>query len=349
MGELKYLKAKVGKKALPKLLEGGLRPEMVSCFSAAAGGPKWIILYELDKYLMDEFFNDHAHKIHFLGGSIGAWRSMCFILDDHSEAIERLRDGYLNQRYDSPFSPTEISNTIHKIIEDALGEQGQDAILNHPTRKLHISTTRADFTSIDKSDFLLKSRFAFIALGNMFYRRSMNFSLSRHFFSTSTDQIISDDGIRSQFSQLNKENLMPALRASGAIPLSMRPIEINGIEHWDGGIIDYHLDLKYRDIDGVVLYPHFLPFIRPGWFDKWTKLRYSRHHKNTVLLYPGNEFIEKMPDRKLTSLQDFYTYKNDQDIRIKKWYEASDLGKYLVDDFEKLRDRSVLEENIKTF
>ena len=349
MGSLKYLKIKAGKQAHSRILEQGLTSEIVSAFSAAAGGPKWIILYELDKYLMEEFFVGHRHTIHFLGGSIGAWRSMCYLLDDQLEAISRLKEGYLNQRYDPPFSPQIVSDTVHKIIVDALGEKGTESILSNRKRKLHISTSKAHFTSIGKGDLTLKSRFAMVALGNLIHRRSMNFHLSRHFFSTSEKPIIGSDGIRSQFSSLNESNLMPALRASGAIPVSMVPIIINGQEHWDGGIVDYHLDMKYQNINGVVLYPHFLPYIRPGWFDKWTKIRYSKHHENTVLVYPSKLFIDQLPDRQLTSLQDFYTYKNDQDLRIKKWYQAADLGKYLVEDFDRLRSPSVLEENLEAF
>ncbi|NNF35378.1 MAG: hypothetical protein HKN68_14810 [Saprospiraceae bacterium] len=349
MGVTKYLKIKAGKRAYNRIMEEGLNPSVVSAMAAAAGGPKWIILYELDRYLNKEFFSDQEREVHFLGGSIGVWRSMCYLLDDPLDAIFRLREGYLNQRYDAPFSPTTISETCHRIILDALGDGGHKSILQHPTRKLHISTTRAHFNSEGRSDLFLKFRFGLIAMGNLFHRRSMNLSLSRHFFTTASNEIIADDGINSTISALNSDNLIPALRASGAIPVSMKPININGVEHWDGGIMDYHLDLKYKNLDGVVLYPHFLPFIRPGWFDKWTRLRYSKHHQDTVLLYPSEDFINMLPDRQLTSLQDFYTYKNDQDLRIKKWYEACEKGKYLVDDFVNLRDHSVLEENIETF
>jgi hypothetical protein len=349
MGKLKYLKVKAGKRAYQKILEHGLIPEVVSAFSAAAGGPKWIILYEMDRYLMKEFFAGHQHTIHFLGGSIGAWRSMCYLLDDPLEAIERLRDGYLNQRYDDPFSPEIISNTCCKIILDAIGSNGTESILNNARRKLHISTTQAHFKSAGRNNTYLKVKFGQVALANLFHRKWMNLFISRHFYTTAEERIIDQDKINTVITHLSRENIIPALRASGAIPVSMVPIFINGIEHWDGGIVDYHLDLKYKDQEGIVLYPHFLPFIRPGWFDKWTKLRYSRHHDDTVLLYPSQEFIDMLPDRQLTSLQDFYTYKNDQDLRIKKWYEACDLGKYLVDDFVNLRDHSDLEENIETF
>lgn len=349
MSKIRYLRIKAGKRAYKRILEDGLKPVTVAAMSAAAGGPKWIILYELDRYLMNEFFNDHKHTIHFLGGSIGAWRSMCYLLDDPTEAILRLREGYLNQRYDAPFSPTIISETCHRIITDTLGSAGKDSILNHPSRKLHISTTRAHFNSEGKSDPYLKFRMGLVALGNLFHRRSMNFSISRHFFTTASKEIIADDGISSSISTLNPDNLIPALRASGAIPVSMKPIIIDGVEHWDGGIVDYHLDLKYKNLDGVVLYPHFLPFIRPGWFDKWTRLRYSKHHQDTVLIYPSQEFIDMLPDRQLTSLQDFYTYKDDQDLRIKKWYDACEKGKYLVEDFDKLRSIDTLEENIEQF
>ena len=350
MGLTKYLKIKAGKRAYNKLLEHGLSSDIVKVFSAAAGGPKWIILYELDKYLMEHFFKNKDHKIHFIGGSIGAWRSMCYLSDDPLGSIKKLKEGYLNQRYALPFTKEEVSETCHNIILDALGENGINSILNHPHRILNISTSAASFDSVGKGDGSLKLRFAWIAFLNLLHRRSMNINLSRHLFTTATDfNLINEDGIDTKIIPLNDQNSIPALRASGAIPVSMLPIVIDGKEHWDGGIVDYHLDLSYNDLQGIVLYPHFLPFIRPGWFDKWTRLRYSKHHQDTLLLYPSMEFIELLPDKKLTSLQDFYTYKHDQDSRIKKWYQAADLGKKLVEDFEKLLDPSVLEINLEQF
>jgi hypothetical protein len=41
----------------------------------------------------------------------------------------------------------------------------------------------------------------------------------------------------------------------------------------DGGLIDYHLLLPYRELDSIVLYPHFAPFVTPGWLDKFLPWR----------------------------------------------------------------------------
>jgi pimeloyl-ACP methyl ester carboxylesterase len=46
---------------------------------------------------------------------------------------------------------------------------------------------------------------------------------------------------------LTRENLRAALRASGSIPLLMDGVRVPGAPglHWDGGVLDYHLDLDF--------------------------------------------------------------------------------------------------------
>ena len=43
---------------------------------------------------------------------------------------------------------------------------------------------------------------------------------------------------------------------------------MSGSAKQDGGIIDYHLHLPYHRAQGLVLYPHFIDRIVPGWLDK---------------------------------------------------------------------------------
>ena len=86
----KWLKIKAGKVAYEKLLQNGLRKEDIRIMPGAAGGPKWLIQYALDKYFVDEFLPGHTRNIHFIGGSIGAWRSASYTCPDPSEAFDRL-------------------------------------------------------------------------------------------------------------------------------------------------------------------------------------------------------------------------------------------------------------------
>ena len=91
---------------------------------------------------------------------------------------------------------------------------------------------------------------------------------------------------------LTAENLRDVLRASGSIPMVIDGVAIPsapGGLHWDGGVTDYHLDLDYATGNGLVLYPHFYPYVVPGWFDKslpWRRARVS-NVRRTLLLAPS--------------------------------------------------------------
>jgi len=342
----KHLHIKAGKKIYERLMDKGLQVEDIQIFAGAAGGPKWIPLYHLDKYLMQHFLKNHEQTIDFYGTSIGAWRSLAYTLPDPVAALNRLAKVYINQRYSVEPSWAEVSAGCHKIVADTLADQHQ-AILNPTKRKLHIGVTGASFNIANMSEKQLKRKFLNVAIRQILRRKSTNPHLQRITYSN-TKSIIKPDGIMAIHHPLNAQNLLPALQASGAIPLIMNPVRINDTDCWDGGIVDYHLDLKYKT-DGVVFQPHFFSYIKPGWFDKYNSFRHSKHHQNTLLLYPSNEFVQTLPNQKLTETKDFYTYATDPDLRIKTWRKAQDLGKHLAHDFERLLDTKTLRENLQQF
>ena len=342
----KYLHIKAGKNIYERLMDKGLCVEDITIFAGAAGGPKWIPLYHLDKYLMQHFLKNHEQPIDFYGTSIGAWRSLAYVHPEPLKALDRLADVYIGQRYsvDPPWS--EVSAGCLKIVKETLGEATQ-ALLNPTNRQLHIGVTGATFNFEKMSEGQLKRKFLHIAARQILHRKSTNPLMKRITYSNA-NSILNDDGIDTLHLPLNEKNLLPALQASGAIPMIMNPVRIDGIDCWDGGIVDYHLDLKYRT-DSVVFQPHFFSYIKPGWFDKYTRFRYSKYHHNTLLLYPSDEFVKLLPNQKLTETKDFYTYMDDTDKRIEVWLKAKDVGRLLAEDFERLLDMEVFRESLKRF
>jgi hypothetical protein len=126
------------------------------------------------------------------------------------------------------------------------------------------------------------------------------------------------------------DNLEDALLASGSIPLVCEPVhDPAGAprgDYWDGGLIDYHLLLPYRTLEGVVLYPHFVPHVTPGWLDKFLPWRaQSRSHPwldNVLLVVPSRALLERLPNRKLPDRNDFYRYARDDERRMRDWRRA---------------------------
>ena len=75
---MKDLKEKLvflaGERALKKVRENGLAPEDVKIIAGAAGGPKWLILGQLDRFLFGEWFQGRKTPLFLIGSSIGSWR-----------------------------------------------------------------------------------------------------------------------------------------------------------------------------------------------------------------------------------------------------------------------------------
>ena len=129
---------------------------------------------------------------------------------------------------------------------------------------------------------------------------------------------------------LTTANIEDALLASGSIPLVCDPVRDVASappgDYWDGGLIDYHLLLPYERFDGLVLYPHFVPYVTPGWLDKflpWRK-RPRRHRwlANVILMAPSTAMLERLPDHRLPDRSDFHRYGRDHAARIGAWERA---------------------------
>ena len=87
------------------------------------------------------------------------------------------------------------------------------------------------------------------------------------------------DAFRNHVVPLDRANIGEALLASASIPLVLEGVadipSAPAGTYWDGGIIDYHLHLPYHRAQGLVVYPHFVDRIVPGWLDKGMPWRHA--------------------------------------------------------------------------
>jgi len=139
--------------------------------------------------------------------------------------------------------------------------------------------------------------------------------------------------------QLDEDNLIPALKASGAIPLLMQcEPSIAGAGEgpfWDGGIIDYHFTLDPAPDDGLVLYPHFCAQLTPGWFDKKLRARTgSPELSNLVLICPSDDFLASLPYGKIPDRGDFRSMPPEQ--RVAYWEICIRESQRLAEAFHEL-------------
>ncbi len=329
-----------GREAARRIRESGWSAELFSLLLGASGGPKWFILGQLDRFLFGEFLQRSQQPLSALGSSIGSWRHACLIQDDPAAAVDRLEKAYLYQHYEST-RPTaqEISEVSRDILKGVLGTEGARQMVQHPRIKTHVVTARGRGPAASSSTPLLASGMGVAALGNAVSRRLLKLHFQRVVFHSgdAPNPGLHFEDFHTCFAPLSRDNVAPALHASGAIPFVLTgERDIPGAppgQYWDGGIIDYHFDLDQYRGDGLILYPHFRPGIIPGWFDKFLPWREAAIHEldKLVLLCPSESFIADLPHGKIPDRNDFRKLQAEE--RIRYWEQCVQCSSALAEEF----------------
>jgi hypothetical protein len=107
----------------------------------------------------------------------------------------------------------------------------------------------------------------------------------------------------------------------------------------DGGLLDYHMNVPYGPFtktgQSIVLFPHYVNRIIPGWFDKIHPFRRPNreHLKNVLMLSPSPEFVERLPYGKIPDRGDFKRFKDDDAERIRYWKKVVKESRVLGEEF----------------
>ena len=272
----------------------------------------------------------------------GCCASAVFAQRDPLAALKRGHHAYIHdQRYTAKPSTAEVAQVLSAVLDILLGATGVDEILAHPWARLHVITSQGRGLAGNGRRTALVSALTIAAVLNLVGRAS----LSRHFRRV----IFSNAGANSPLRdlrdlptlhvELSPSNLRDALRASGSIPMVIDGVPIAsapGGLHWDGGVTDYHLDLDYAAGDGLVLYPHFVPYIVPGWFDKtltWRRARVA-NHRRTLLISPSDEFVATLPGKRIPDRRDFFAMTDRE--RVRAWKQVRLASAALGDELGEL-------------
>ena len=345
----KTFNIKAGAKAIQHIKEKGLSPNDISVIPAAAGGPKWIILYAFDQYLLKHWFQDRQKPLHLVGASAGAWRMLCYTLPNPEKAFARFLKAYTEQSYDTWPTQEEVTQKVIEIVETTLGQNGIDALLNEQIFKLNIVSTKTNFKKKLGSKY--RRKFLPIVLKNSISRNLIRKDFERVIFTNSSNHnVIKKDGFKSIYQRFTKTNAISAIRSTGTLPIYMNPADdieaLDGLI-WDGALIDYHIGLDYNT-DGLVFYPHFADTLIEGWFDKflpWRKFNGSVLDR-MILISPSKTFVESLPDAKIPTREDFETYFDNKDQRIEHWYEAANRGEEMAAEFHALWESGNLVDHV---
>ncbi|SFN01093.1 patatin-like phospholipase family protein [Thermodesulforhabdus norvegica] len=339
---MSYFEIEAGRRAYGIVREEGLRAERIRVILGAAGGPKWLVLYHLDRWISSELLPGVRHPVHFFGSSIGAWRLAAMTCKEPSRAIDNLFESYMNQRYSSKPSPREVTQVARTILRSFMPEGTEEEVLGHPFIRLNIATVRMKIGASENRLPLLLSTFLMYT-ANRLSRSYLRFFMDRVYFSDPRDRPPLEgttDHIPIRLVELTPGNLPDALMASASIPLVMEGVRsIPGAPpgtYRDGGLIDYHILPPLRLKDGeLALFPHYSGTVTPGWFDKTLRHRSPdpRTLENIVLVRPSNTFFSMLPDRKIPDRQDFYTFSNNPLERKRRWKKAVELGRRMAEEF----------------
>ncbi|MDO8908323.1 MAG: patatin-like phospholipase family protein [Pseudohongiella sp.] len=322
-----------GPKALEHLQSNGLRPADVSWLAGASGGPKWFVLYGIDRYLAGEFFVDRQKTtkqtpLRMIGSSAGAWRLACYAHSGPVAALQRLADRYSRQTYSERPDIHEISREARLMLDYMLGDSGAVDITGNPARRLYVITDRAKGWVQSDNRLKLNAGLLLAAISNMADRRLLGYFFERHVFHNEMDVPDPDwlSEYPTQYRVITAKNVREVLMATGSIPQVMeRVTNMPGnadTVYRDGGITDYHLDLPFNQQRGLVLYPHFYAGIVPGWFDKFAAWRRAnpRHFDNVLLISPSLDFVRSLPYGKIPDRNDFKYMPTDK--RIDYWHRV---------------------------
>jgi len=332
-----------GENARKHILDSGLKSRDVKVFAGAAGGPKFLVLSGIDRFLFGDFFRGRKEPLHFIGSSIGSFRAAALGQQDPIRGLEKFTNTYyLEQKYSSKPDMREVSREAWRITDHFLSDEDIDYLINDSFLRLNFFSTR--FTGMGASDnrFLLGTSLLFAILANRLSRSLLYKIYDRVLFSVPGERapfhkkLAQDPAFRYE---LTAENFKEALNSSGAIPYAMEGVrDISGTKkgtYRDGGVCEYHLDIDFGVKEGIVLFPHFFSSVVPGWLDKNIKSRKPNpnHFSNTIMICPSKKFIDSLPDRQISDRKDFITYAGKDSERIKNWETIIKRSSILGDEF----------------
>ena len=334
---------RAGPAALEIIRDRGLRAEDVDVVPGASGGAKWLVLAGIDRYLFGTFLQQpRTRPVHLIGSSIGSWRMACAAQRDPVAALARGHHAYIfDQRYPAKPTARQVTDVLGRALDALLGPSGVEEILSHPTARVHVITAGARGLAASPRRILLQTAIVLTALGNVVTRRALGVQMRRYIFhsaGTETPFAALAD-LPTSHVALTAANLRAVLLASGSIPLLLEGVKVPGLTegvHWDGGVLDYHLDIDFGAGDGLVLYPHFYEHVVPGWFDKGLRWRRARgdNFRRALLISPSPAFVASLPGGKIPDRRDFYTMSEAE--RMRRWQAVVDASARLGDDLREL-------------
>jgi len=344
---------KAGPGALASVQREGFAPERIGTLAGASGGAKWLVLSQLDRYVLANILPKLVGPVHLLGSSIGAWRFACYAQADPIAAIDRFEQAYISQSYSDKPDIHEITAKTREILALVMPAGAGAQILSHPVLRTHVMTVRARHIAASENRAVLATALLAAATLNAFSRRTLGWFFERALFFDARDLPPCFDvtGFPLQKIRIRESNIEDVIVATGAIPLVLSGVrDIDGANpgmYRDGGVIDYHLDVPHSDGNRLTLFLHFFEHIVPGWFDKNLSWRRPTpvNIDRTILVSPSAEFVARLPRAKIPDRTDFTTYAPLD--RIRAWQDVVAACMALVDELHEVLETDQLASRLQ--
>lgn len=332
---------RAGSRALEHIRTHGLQPADIHLIPGAAGGPKALGIQGLDIALFGDWLPRTQQPRSLVGASIGSWRFASACLPDPVAGLQRLGELYTEQRFPKGITVAQISHRCQQMLDDLLADQDA-SILANPFYQLNILAVKSLGMLEHDQPTRLGLGLGGVIGANLLGRRRLKRYFERVILHSQQLPALEQlQDFITHYVPLNTTNLRPALLASGSIPLVMQAVrDIPGASpgaYRDGGLLDYHLDLPWR-APGVVLYPHFIDRVVPGWFDKglpWRKAS-TEQMADVLLVAPSPAYLANLPHGKLPDRRDYKRFMHDDAGREAYWRRAIAQSQQLGDEFLEL-------------
>jgi len=340
------LKLIAGKTAKKHIAEYGLTPELVRMVLGASGGPKWLVLLGLDKFVFGQWLAGAPQTIDLVGSSIGAWRMANAAHPEPEKALARFVELYFQFKKADAASPEVLTRASYRFLHDLFGDHEAARIVGNPRRNLNIVTVRSKGLDAGSSKWKEGAGILASAGANAVDRAHLAKFFDRVVFHSGEGVACPaawPDFERTDV-KLRAETLADVLMATGSIPFVADPItDIAGAPagvYRDGGVIDYHFDVPWNLDSGIVLYPHFYSHIVPGWFDKRREARRAKGATwdQILMLAPADTFVAALPGGKIPERSNFSDMTDKE--RLAYWLVVTSESERLADEFHECLENS---------
>lgn len=354
-----------GPRALEQIRDGGLPASSVATVLGAAGGPKWLVLAGLDRAVFFGWLTRPNAPVRLVGSSIGAWRFAAVAQGRRAAAAhETLEHAYINQRYDRKPSPQDITDEAVRILDEFLTDDGAASLLANPLFSLSVIAVRGRRPFFSGGRRAVAAGMLFAGVANAFSRNNLTRFFTRVVFTDPRDggaisaAAFAGDAVTTESVALTGDNLRAAVLASGSIPVVMSPTtSIAGAAaglYWDGGLVDYHVTIPEPPAgsgEGIILFPHYVDRIIPGWFDKHLPRRAPKPRalERVLLVAPSREFVGRLPYGKIPDRGDFKLMAGRDAERIAYWNRTAAESGRLGDEFVELAASGRIRQRVKPF